>query len=317
MHNGLTCACAAAILVARRRSVSTLTLGTTPVPGSLRRQEHHSRNAKGGGSKHLVQHRMKRTGSRWSDLGARAILDPYVLQRSVRPSALGGRQKRRTGCRSGLHRSCSNCSRCYLRRRCPVTQVPNHLLSSTRARVQRVVGRRRSAARRSPTAGPASRHRPEHVRGHGAARRALSRGPLRAMCRDQSARRPRGWQPSTSSMPSPKYVTPVQAVVTADNSGLTNGSYETRLAAAGGAIRADRSGRERPLSAFGTGDFLNAMSQTRIKHSFLGWSACSKALPPSPGRVGRGQRTRIMPVALALCDSAGNPAKLNCPLVHG
>jgi hypothetical protein len=26
-------------------------------------------------AKHLVQHRMKRTGSRWSDLGARAILD--------------------------------------------------------------------------------------------------------------------------------------------------------------------------------------------------------------------------------------------------
>jgi hypothetical protein len=26
-------------------------------------------------AKHLVQHRMKRAGSRWSDLGARAILD--------------------------------------------------------------------------------------------------------------------------------------------------------------------------------------------------------------------------------------------------
>src|SRR5262249_59866085 len=26
-------------------------------------------------AKHLVQHRMKRTGSRWSDLGARAILN--------------------------------------------------------------------------------------------------------------------------------------------------------------------------------------------------------------------------------------------------
>jgi hypothetical protein len=28
-----------------------------------------------GAAKHLVQHRMKRTGCRWSDLGARAILD--------------------------------------------------------------------------------------------------------------------------------------------------------------------------------------------------------------------------------------------------
>ena len=36
-------------------------------------------------AKHLVQHRMKRTGSRWSDLGARAILD-------LRCHLLSGRQ---------------------------------------------------------------------------------------------------------------------------------------------------------------------------------------------------------------------------------
>jgi hypothetical protein len=64
-----------AAVVKRERGDFTLNTTRMQYPAFRRHQLPIGSGAVEASARHLVQHRMKRAGSRWSDLGARAILD--------------------------------------------------------------------------------------------------------------------------------------------------------------------------------------------------------------------------------------------------
>jgi hypothetical protein len=65
----------AAAALKRERGYFSSNAGRMPYPSFREQQLPIGSGAVEASAKHLVQHRLKRAGSRWSDLGARAILD--------------------------------------------------------------------------------------------------------------------------------------------------------------------------------------------------------------------------------------------------
>jgi hypothetical protein len=65
----------AATLLKRERGYFSTNAPRMQYPSLRQRQLPIGSGAVEASAKHLVQQRMKRAGSRWSDLGARAILD--------------------------------------------------------------------------------------------------------------------------------------------------------------------------------------------------------------------------------------------------
>src|SRR5262249_51698002 len=70
-----TTASTAAATLKRERGYFSTNMARMQYPTLRKRQLPIGSGAVEASAKHLVHHRLKRAGSRWSDLGARAILD--------------------------------------------------------------------------------------------------------------------------------------------------------------------------------------------------------------------------------------------------